>query len=321
MPLLSQLTGTAFAVATAFVPSGGSGGGAAPVAVSTVTSISPAGGLAAGGTVVTITGTNFETPATVDFGPNEATNVTVESPTEIQATSPAGSGTVDVTVTTASGTSATGSADRFSYAAPTAPAFSDVPASYWAYADIETLAGKGIINGFPDGTFQPDGNLTRAQFVKMLVLTLGLTPGTGSTPFTDVAPSDWFAPYVSAAVRAGIVSGLTPTTFGPNDTLTREQMAVLLARALKLTKTVTLHFTDAATIDAWATTGVEEAVAAGYVNGFPNGSFQPLGTAPRAQAAKVLAMVLSNEGATTGGTTSSSGGTSGTAAGGSASGY
>jgi hypothetical protein len=292
VPLLSQLTGTAFAVATAFVPSGGSGGGAAPVAVSTVTSISPAGGLAAGGTVVTITGTNFETPATVDFGPNEATNVTVESPTEIQATSPAGSGTVDVTVTTASGTSATGSADRFSYAAPTAPAFSDVPASYWAYADIETLAGKGIINGFPDGTFQPDGNLTRAQFVKMLVLTLGLTPGTGSTPFTDVAPSDWFAPYVSAAVRAGIVSGLTPTTFGPNDTLTREQMAVLLARALKLTKTVTLHFTDAATIDAWATTGVEEAVAAGYVNGFPNGSFEPLADTTRAQAATVLVRLL-----------------------------
>jgi hypothetical protein len=97
---------------------------------------------------------------------------------------------------------------------------------------------------------------------------------------------------VLAAVRAGIVGGLTPTTFGPNETLTREQMAVLLARALKLTQTATLHFGDDAAIGAWARDGVAETVVAGYIDGFPNGTFQPGGTATRAQAAKVLAMVL-----------------------------
>lgn len=80
-----------------------------------VTGISPSQGPVSGGTFVTITGTNFVSPATVNFGPNPATNVVVQSSTQITATSPAGTGTVDVTVTTAGGTSATSAADKFSY--------------------------------------------------------------------------------------------------------------------------------------------------------------------------------------------------------------
>ena len=186
-------------------------------------------------------------------------------------------------------------ADQFTYtSAPAAVHFSDVPSTYWAYPYIEELAAKGIINGFPDCTFQPNGPTTRAQFVKMLDLTLGLPVSNALTvtPFTDVPANAWYAPYVAIAVREGIVQGLTPTTFGPNATLTREQMAVVLARALHLTQTTTLHFSDAAQIDAWAVPGVEVSVAAGYIAGFPNGTFQPLGLATRAQSAKVLAFVL-----------------------------
>ena len=175
------------------------------------------------------------------------------------------------------------------------PSFTDVPASYWAYPDIQTLACRGIVNGFSNGTFQPGGAVSRAQFVKMLVLTLGLKPGSGQTAFSDVPSGAWYAPYVSVAVQAGIVKGTSPTTFSPNATLTREQMAVLLARTLHLTQAATLRFTDATQIDAWALPGVEAAVAAGYIGGFPNGTFQPLGTATRAQAAKVLAMVLQQQ--------------------------
>ncbi|MDI3297536.1 MAG: S-layer homology domain-containing protein [Bacillota bacterium] len=171
--------------------------------------------------------------------------------------------------------------------------FSDVSPSYWAYADIQTLVKAGVVNGFPDGTFRPEQPVTRAEFVRMLVLAIGLKPGeTGSTPFGDVPAGEWYAPDVSAAVQAGIVKGLTPTTFGPDQTITREQMAVLLARALKLTGSVNLTFTDKAEIDAWAQAAVQAAVAAGYLNGFPDGSFRSLGTTNRAQAAKVLAMVL-----------------------------
>jgi hypothetical protein len=271
----------------------------------TVVGISPTSGPASGGTGVTITGTDFTSPARVHFGPNGATDVAVESPTQIVATAPAGGGTVDVTVTTSTGTSPTSAADQFTYTAASVPSqvmtFSDVPSSFWAYSDIETLAARGIINGFPDGTFQPNADVTRAQFVKMLVLTVGLTPGGGTAPFTDTPPSAWYAPFVSAAVQAGIVHGLSPTTFGPNATVTREQMAVMVARALKLTKTATLHFRDDATIDPWALQGVEEAVAAGDIHGFPNGTFQPLGPTTRAQAATVLAEWLSGKAASTGG--------------------
>jgi hypothetical protein len=187
------------------------------------------------------------------------------------------------------------------FAAGAAVRFSDVPSTYWAYPYISELTAKGIVNGFPDGTFQPNGPTTRAQFVKMLDLTLGLPVSTTSvaTPFTDVPANAWYAPYVAIAVKEGIVQGLTPSTFGPNVTLTREQMAVLLARALHLTQTTTLHFSDAGQIDAWAVPGVEEAVAAGYIAGFPNGTIQPLGPATRAEAAKVLALVLKTRTAAT----------------------
>ncbi len=163
------------------------------------------------------------------------------------------------------------------------PAFQDVPATYWAHNAIETIAAKGIISGFPDGTFQPDAPVTRAQFVKMLVLTLGLKAGVGSTPFTDVSPTEWCAPYVATALQAGIVEGMTPSRFGPDQPLTREQMAVLIARALHLTQTATLHFADAGRIGTWALPSVEAVVAGGYMSGFPNGTFQPtrVTTGPR----------------------------------------
>ncbi len=171
--------------------------------------------------------------------------------------------------------------------------FSDVPASFWAYSAIQALASKGIVTGFPDGTFRPNDPVTRAQFAKMLVLTLGLKPSSAATPFTDVPAAAWYAPYVAAAANAGLVDGLTPTTFGPDQPLTREQMAVLLDRALKLpASTAPLTFSDRAAIAAWAVPAVEAAVAAGYLSGFPNGTFQPLAATTRAQAAKVLDLVL-----------------------------
>ena len=94
---------------------------------------------------------------------------------------------------------------------------------------------------------------------------------------------------------AGLVAGLTSTTFGPDQTVTREQMAVLLARALRLTGTPGSGFSDAAQIDAWASSSVQAATATGYLNGFPDGTFQPLGATTRAQAAKVLALVIAHQ--------------------------
>ena len=174
--------------------------------------------------------------------------------------------------------------------------FPDVSSTYWARSYIDTMLGAGAINGFPDGTFQPGGLLTRAQFVKMLVIVDQIAPdASGTTPFTDVAPGDWFAPYVAAAYSAGLVQGVSPTSFDPNAGVTREQMAVLLARALKLAGTTSLTFSDASQIDTWALSGVQAAVAAGYLSGFPNGTFEPLATTTRDQSTKVLSLIITNE--------------------------
>ncbi len=171
---------------------------------------------------------------------------------------------------------------------------SDVDTSFWAAPDIDTLLAAGVVSGFPDGTFQPNATLTRAELVKIVDLALGLAPGSATTSFADVAAGDWFAPYVAAAVQAGLVQGTSATTFSPNAPVTREQLAVLLARALKLSGTAPLTYQDASSIDAWAAPSVQAAVAAGYMTGFPDGTFQPLGASTRAQAAKVLAEVIAH---------------------------
>jgi len=174
--------------------------------------------------------------------------------------------------------------------------FRDLASAPWAQPSVDALLAAGVVGGFPNGTFQPNAPLTRAQFVKMLVLAKGLPLGSGQTAFTDVPPGSWFAPYVSAAVHAQLVYGLSATAFGPNQPVTREEMAVLLARAIGLTGTTPLRVMDVDQIDAWALPSVEAAVAAGYLHGFPNGTFQPLGPTTRAQAAVVLARVLAHQG-------------------------
>ncbi len=171
-------------------------------------------------------------------------------------------------------------------------AFPDLPASYPAAASIDAMLGADLMQGFPDGTLQPDADLTRAQLAKMLVLALRLPVGSGATAFRDVPADAWFAPYVAAGAQSGIVDGTSPGAFDPGGIVTREQMAVMLARALHLSAQSTLSFTDAAQIAGWAQAGVQAVVAAGYLQGFPDGSFQPLDPTTRAQAARVLALVI-----------------------------
>lgn len=168
--------------------------------------------------------------------------------------------------------------------------FSDLPSGYWANKDIEQLVATGAINGLPGGTFGPNQSVTRAQFVKMIDIIKGVSIGSGSTSFTDVPSSAWFAPYVAAAVKAGWVNGTTATTFAPNAYITREQMAVMLARAFNLpASTATLPFLDTNMINSWALPGVESTVADHLMTGLPGNLFGPLKNATRAQAAAVLA--------------------------------
>jgi hypothetical protein len=127
---------------------------------------------------------------------------------------------------------------------------------------IEALASRGIITGMDDGTFSPDKSMTRAQFATIVVRALGLTPAANDT-FSDVPSGQWYASYVGTANTYGIVNGQTATTFEPDGTITRQEAAVMVARAAKLcgmdtdmdtaaVRDVLAQFGDYVTSSSWA---------------------------------------------------------------------
>lgn len=98
---------------------------------------------------------------------------------------------------------------------------------------IEALAARGIIDGKSDGNFDPEGSMTRAEFATIVVRALGLTPAANDT-FTDVSASAWYAPYVGTASSFGLINGVGGGRFNPDGTITRQEAAVMVARAAEL---------------------------------------------------------------------------------------
>ncbi|MDF9406776.1 S-layer homology domain-containing protein [Pelotomaculum isophthalicicum JI] len=177
--------------------------------------------------------------------------------------------------------------------------YSDVPSSHWAYADIQFMAAKHIMVGVGDDSFAPEENMTRAQFAAMLVRAMGLSTDGASVAFKDVTSDKWYYREVAAAFQSGLVSGYNPDEFGPEDTVTREQIAAILVRALikagKLQPVATgeidsslAPFKDRANIDDWARESAAAAIKAGLVKGRSNDTFAPQATATRAEGATLL---------------------------------
>src|SRR5450830_1901424 len=102
------------------------------------------------------------------------------------------------------------------FAAARAAGFKDVAASYWAFDEITALAAKKVLAGYTDGTFKPEGKVTREEFAKMIVVAKGLSLLKPATPtFTDVLASRWSYGYVEAAVKAGYIMGIGGHKFAP----------------------------------------------------------------------------------------------------------
>ena len=173
--------------------------------------------------------------------------------------------------------------------------FVDVNVNDWFYNDVVYVYVNGLMNGTSATTFAPYGITTRGQIVTILWRLEGQPAVSGACPFTDVAVGSYYETAITWAAANGIVTGYDATTFGPDDQITREQMAAILYRyamGKQLASPALVNnlavFTDADKISAYAVEAMNWAVGQGLINGMGDGTVAPQGQAIRAQAAAIL---------------------------------
>ncbi|WP_270165538.1 S-layer homology domain-containing protein [Paenibacillus sp. SYP-B4298] len=175
--------------------------------------------------------------------------------------------------------------------------FSDIQ-GHWAEKDMLRAAGMGWINGYPDGRFKPEEQVTRAQFTTMLSRALALTAAEGTAiEFADKESIPSYArPHVEQAVTAGIITGFADHTFRPEQVISRAEMTVMVMRALGLpdsgNEAQSSSFADAEQIPSWARAAVAAAAEHGLAKGRGGNRFVPDGTATRAEAVTFILRML-----------------------------
>ena len=175
--------------------------------------------------------------------------------------------------------------------------FVDVTVADWFYNDVVYVYENGLMNGTSATTFSPYGITTRGQIVTILWRLEGQPAVSSACPFMDVAVGSYYENAITWAAANGIVTGYSATAFGPDDQITREQMATILYRYAKNYKgydvsvgesTNILSYTDAFDISEYAYAPLQWACGAGLINGMGDGGLAPQGQANRAQAAAIL---------------------------------
>lgn len=179
--------------------------------------------------------------------------------------------------------------------------FADMETAAWAKEYVQYFYERKLVDGDGDGNFRPNDQITRAEFVKLLVNCFNLRDDAAQAVFDDVTADDWFFPYVASAVSVGILQGVSDTEFAPHANLTREQMAVILDRTaaylgMELSDEVQA-FADDAEISDYARESVGRMYASGLIQGVGDGRFCPQDSATRAQACTVLYHIVMGGGA------------------------
>ncbi len=187
----------------------------------------------------------------------------------------------------------TGGAGEFTPPEPVKMQFVDLDMADWAYEAITTLADRGIISGRTETIFAPLDTVTREEFVKLLVCAAGYeNRDYTSGRFADVQTGEWYEKYVCIAAETGLANGIEENRFGIGDNITRQDMAVMIYRALVMKGTapdaVEPNFADGEQIDDYAKEAVGALSGSGLVNGVGNNQFDPAATATRAEAAQIL---------------------------------
>lgn len=180
--------------------------------------------------------------------------------------------------------------------------FADV-ADHWAKDFINDMGSRMIVTGVKSGAYQPDRDMTRAEFATIVVRALGLRQGVGDNKFTDVSASDWYCGYVETAVSYGIIYGYADGTFGPNEKITREQAMTMIARAMALTglesslpdseiNSLLSRFTDSVLASDYAKTGIAACLKNSIVTGKTGTTVAPKDYITRAEVAVIIERML-----------------------------
>lgn len=176
--------------------------------------------------------------------------------------------------------------------------FKDIAGVAWAKKSIESLAAKGIVAGVGNDSFKPNQKVTRAEFLKMLMYAFDLTSADAAANFRDVEQGSWYYESVASAQKLGIIEGKADGSFGVNDQITREDMAVMAYRLAKHQQLQlsgqagSVPFTDKQAIAAYALEATGALQSAGIIQGLGEGRFGPKGQATRAEAAVIIDRLL-----------------------------
>ena len=172
--------------------------------------------------------------------------------------------------------------------------FGDVKSADWFYNDVKYVYEKGMMAGTAADVFAPNATTTRAMIVTILYRLEGSPAVTGTSAFVDVPAGQWYTDAVNWAAANQIVKGTSATTFAPNDSITREQMAAILYRYAQykgydVTKKADLSgYSDNGQVSAYAKDALAWANAAKLINGVTNTTLAPQGNATRAQVSAIL---------------------------------
>lgn len=178
--------------------------------------------------------------------------------------------------------------------------FTDLETVSWAKTAINYLASKNIINGRDYGIFAPNDNVSREEFVKMILLALDFELSYEPCGFEDVEEGQWYYPYICSAKKNGIVNGISDTEFGTGKYISRQDMAVILYNAMKVKGMAVVDnrnyksFDDEAEVSSYATEAVKELFEMGCINGVGDEKFSPKTNSSRAMAAQMIYNVIIN---------------------------
>jgi hypothetical protein len=181
--------------------------------------------------------------------------------------------------------------------------FKDV-AHHWAEAAVNDMGSRMVIDGMSNGSFQPDRDMSRAEFAATLVRALGLKSSSSSaSPFNDVNKTDWYSGYIATAYQYGLVSGYTDGSFAPTDTISREQAMAMIAHAMQITGLATslqpgeadkllAAYSDGDQSSAWAKNDIAQCLKTGVVSGRSGSTVAPQNHITRAEVATMVRELL-----------------------------